>query len=71
MSKRVLTNPERLLMTTQDPETGKQREWQFRTSTTEDRDKWVAVLQMAQDKFVGKNDGLTARRLETKRNARR
>ena len=44
-------------MTTQDPETGKQRQWQFRASTTEDRDKWVAVLEMAQDKFVGKTMG--------------
>jgi hypothetical protein len=50
-------DPERLLMTTQDPETGKEREWQFRSSTTEDRDKWVAVLEMAQDKFVGKTMG--------------
>ena len=48
---------ERLLMTTEDPETGKQRTWQFRSSTTEDRDKWVAVLNMAKDKFVGRNMG--------------
>jgi hypothetical protein len=48
---------ERLLMTTQDPETGKERQWQFRASTTEDRDQWVAVLKMAQDKYVGKTMG--------------
>merc|ERR1711871_1030846 len=44
-------DPERLLMMTSDPESGKQRQWQFRASTTEDRDKWVAALRMAKDKY--------------------
>ena len=44
---------ERLLLTTLDPESGKQRVWQFRSSTTEDRDMWVAALQAAKDKHNG------------------
>ena len=50
-------DPERLLLTTIDPESGKQRVWQFRSSTTEDRDMWVAALQAAKDKHNGASLG--------------